>query len=286
MVAILCVPVSEVRKVDEQTGEIPGERTGEFLLHTRGITRIGGQSYAADRLPPAVGDVPAAGAIPSSPQDGAPSSYEGLSIGQFELVLQAARDLIVERGFSGVHLDAVALMAGLDADARNALHEHFQDGDALAADLLERIHRPLLDDLSEAAISSNSVLEGLQNIARHWVGYMRQDPALYLVYLDLSSQLVPGAVPSVLEETVRGLERNQSAVLAGLIAEGQMQGEIRPGDPVVLVHALGACFHGLLLTASNTMRFHGAGVYVDDIVEATLMVLIRGLRASDDPNSD
>lgn len=265
----------------EQTGEIPGERTGEFLLQSRGITRIAGQSFspgAPNHGPPALWT--RALRSPDAPEGaGTDSSYDGLSLEEFEQLLQATRDVLVEEGLEGLSLERVARLAHLTPSSYEVLQSHFEDGGALCADLFERIHQPLFEDLSEAAVGPGSVIESLLTLGLRWIGHVRQDVPLYLAYLDLARRSPSLHVTPMLAATIRELDRNQLSIMAGLIAEGQLQGEVREGEPEIMAHAIFACYYGMLATVSNGPRFVEEGIYVDDVAVETFTLMVRGLRA-------
>lgn len=266
----------------EQTGDLPGERTGEFLLQSRGITRIAGQSFApgdAGHAPPNLWTRALRTPSRTGETSLRASSYEGLNLEQFEQVLQATRDILVEEGLEGLTLDRVARLARLSTAQTVVLRTHFADGGALCADLFERIHQPLLEDLSEAAVGAESVIDSLLTLGLRWIGHVRQDIPLYLAYLDLARRFPSPHLTSDLSLKIRELDRNQLAILAGLIAEGQLQDEVREGEPEIMAHAILACYYGMLATVSNGPRFVEEGIYIDDVAVETFTLMVRGLRA-------
>ncbi len=265
----------------EQTGDIPGERTGEFLLQSRGITRIAGQNFApgAADEPPNLWTRTLRGHDGQASSEPRSSSYEGLTLEQFEQVLQATRDILVEEGLEGLTLDRIARLARLSPAEAQTLNTHFADGGALCADLFERIHQPLLEDLSDAAVGGESVIDSLLTLGLRWIGHVRQDVPLYLAYLDLARRFPSPHLTQMLSDTIRELDRNQLAILAGLIAEGQLQDEVRGGEPEIMAHAILACYYGMLATVSNGPRFVEEGIYIDDVAVETFTLMVRGLRA-------
>jgi AcrR family transcriptional regulator len=268
--------------VKEQSGDLPGERTGEFLLQSRGITRIAGQNFApgdSDAMPSNLWTRALHSGSSSDHIAARRSSYEGLTLEQFEQVLQATRDILVQEGLEGLTLVRVARLAHLSPASTDVLQGHFADGGALCADLFERIHQPLLEDLSDAAVGAESVIGSLLTLGLRWIGHVRQDVPLYLAYLDLARRFPSPHLTPGLSETIRELDRNQLAILAGLIAEGQMQEEVREGEPEVMAHAILACYYGMLATVSNGPRFVEEGIYIDDVAVETFTLMVRGLRA-------
>ncbi len=260
------------------------EETGEFLLTGQGIARIGGQTYeqlvesvireAMQRMGPR----PVLSAQGADLVDG-PSEFEGLSIGALDRAFLATRDLLVEAGLEAVTLGRVVEIAGLTPVEALILCRHLPTPSALIAEVFERLNAPLMETLSKAAVEQGSVLDNLESIGRSWFEMACRDVPLYLVYIDVIRMRIPtGKVdPTLVELLVRQNSKKQ-AIFSGLLAEGQMRGEVRAGKVEVMMATLIGCFHGMLLILSNPQQLVAAGVYAEDVIEETIWVMIGGLR--------
>ena len=76
----------------------------------------------------------------------------------------------------------------------------------------------------------------------------------------------------------RQLMRQQRTIVSGILAEGQIRGEIRQGDAMVLSVVVGGSMRGLLHMLSDPVQLINSGIYAQDLVDRTFEVLKAGLR--------
>ena len=257
------------------------EQTGEFLLMGQGIARIGGQTYDQIVQSAIREAILRMGPTPSLNTAGAlqamPSEVEGLTLGALDQILVATRNLLVEHSLDAVTIERVIETANLLPDEITTLKQHFPTPEALCIKLFERFNSPLMEALSSAAIGSTSVIDSLEHIGRQWFILARRDIPLYKTYIDLvrrpSGELAPMLAEALMRES-----RKKQTIFAGLLAEGQMRGEVREGSVDVMLTAMIGCFEGLLMTLSHSDQLVEAGIYADDVINEVLRLIIDGLR--------
>lgn len=267
-----------------------GEYTGEMIFDGQSVTRVLGTSYSArspatpasgSRLTPtrlaALSRTWALGELQEGDQ---PSGLNGLTQGEVHRALRAARDLIVEEGFSALGMDRLLVRARLSPEASRALRAHFSSGEEVAVVLMRRVHAPLFADLSEAAVSGGSALEGLREVVVRYLSRARQDVPLYQRYTRLFNNVVdPELVAPRVLLVLQEIERQAVQITAALLAEGQMRGEVRCGDPELLARGLEMCLNGLVYGVSNVSRLQVVGLDADALLRSSAEVLLAGLAA-------
>jgi AcrR family transcriptional regulator len=208
---------------------------------------------------------------------GEKSSLDGLSLEQLECVLQATRDIMVAYGAEAVTLEMVASVADLDSDGRSALLAHFADGATLFIEFGNRVRVPLREAISDLAMSSGeSMTDSMLAMCVQWVEYVRQDVHLFLAFRDLVHR-APPTVSEEIVEAARGFDRLFLAVTSAIVAEGQLRGELREGDPRVFTLGLMAIYNGLLMMMADPRGLVAEGVYIEDLARSVCTTFIAGL---------
>jgi AcrR family transcriptional regulator len=181
-------------------------------------------------------------------------------------ILQAARELMAEKGFAATSMDDLAARAGI---SKPTLYSHFATKDDLIVAAATQLMQRLIDVI-ENELTGQSPLQSLLLLLRHSIillftegrgAYRPIDPELM--------QLV-----SSREETRSYIQRIDAAIHE-LVQQGIQQGEINPAlDPPTVVLA----FHGII--HATKMDFLNESVSFDpETTLATLtMVLEHGLR--------
>jgi AcrR family transcriptional regulator len=194
--------------------------------------------------------------------------------GDLKNALQAAASaLIAQRGAEAVSLREISQAAGV---SHAAAYRHYADKQALLADLAEAGFRELTEiNRRMVATTRGGALEQLKACGRAYVDFGVRRPHLL--------QLMFGGVITDWEshEGLAEASLQLAGTLAGIVADGQARGEIRPGEVSELALAAWSLVHGLaLLIAGRRIP----GVRVDDAFvrragQSCTSVLIEGLRA-------
>jgi AcrR family transcriptional regulator len=182
-------------------------------------------------------------------------------------IVQAARELVVERGYDAVSTSDVLDRAGV---SRGALYHHFDSRQALLAAVLEALELDIIGQLGAAASGAPDPLSALQ-LGMQW-------------YLDESLRSVELQRVGILEgRKALGWEAWRATIsphgltlLTQTLQAGMDTGHVRAMDPEPLAYMLLAALHeccGLILTAADQEAERAS-------VGEALAALIDGLRAA------
>ncbi len=157
-----------------------------------------------------------------------------------EALLDAALEVMSERGFHGTSVPELAERAGVGAAT---MYRHFESKDALVNALYVRAKRQfatmLWDGFPEGLPARKALHEVWARMARIAVRH-----ASLVVFLEMhhhASYLTP--------ESVAECESLVVGPLDSIVRRGQVEGVIRPGDPAFLLAFLWGAFLGLLKPA-------------------------------------
>lgn len=140
-------------------------------------------------------------------------------------LLAAARLLFARHGYNGASVRAITTRARANL---GAVTYHFGSKRALYHAIISSFVEPLARRVDEAAAHPGPALDGIDAVIRAYFDYLAENPDLpRLMLQELTSGRTPP--PPALE-----MVRHVLGTLAGLFAEGQRDGSIRPGHPVLL----------------------------------------------------
>ncbi len=256
-------------------------KTGEFLRHAHGVTRIHGQTYDPETDSSIVQEWLASESPSSSEEhfhiEREPSIVEGFTLAEWMCVLQYTRDILIEDGLAAVTLERIIEVAQLQEEQEESLRSTFDNGQDLCARLLEQVFQPLFKYLSSLAVSPAPLSESLAEVGTRWIRDLRQDTPLYALCLELWRNTPPELTSPRLRNVLKTLQQKPVSIFAALLAEGQMRGEVRAGDPMVMAHVVASCLLGLFWSMHQPKRLTEAGIYTDDVFAETIAFLVRGL---------
>ena len=255
------------------------DQTGEYLLAGRKIARIAGQNYSQTTVSslveksarPAVEGGRGRAALECS------TEVSGLSTEAMERVFAATRDKIVDEGWSSLDLDEIIEVAKLSSEEDEALRGNFK-AFQLAIKLLERFHSPLFTLFSSAMSGSSSILKSVEEVGRSWINLVRCDLPLYSSFMEVTMD-PPSGVDPVLMEGMLALRTQTQTIFKGLLAEGQLRGEIRKGSVDVMTITVSGCFMGLISNLALADKLAAAGIYAEDLADELILFAIKGLQA-------
>ncbi|MBT8335537.1 MAG: TetR/AcrR family transcriptional regulator [Gemmatimonadetes bacterium] len=139
--------------------------------------------------------------------------------------MRAGRELFAEQGYDGASVRAITSRAEANL---GAITYHFGSKQALYHEVLRSMVVPLRDRVAEVASRDAPPLDRLDAVVeayfRHFAAH--GDLPRFLMERIAAGQLPPPPV-AVAMKSILG-------TLAGLVREGQRQGSVRDGDPVLL----------------------------------------------------
>lgn len=193
--------------------------------------------------------------------------------GTREALISAARGRIVEAGLSGVSMRAVAAQCGVSA---TAIYRHFDDKDALVcAAVLDGFRR--FGSYLLASLEAPSPLERLRCMTRRYFDFALEHPQHYRLIFMLDCHAVGmDKLDSSQKREVHGTFQ----MLRDRIAECQVEGVVREGDPSALAAYVWASLHGLasLLLTGNIDGSESRGAA---LVERQLTLTLQSLAPHD-----
>lgn len=143
----------------------------------------------------------------------------------------AAGRLFARHGFEGASLRAITRAAGANL---GAVTYHFGSKEALYEAVFERAVHPLVERLAQAAGGGSPALERIERVVRALFDHLQRHPELpqLIAHQLAGSRPFPSAARRAMQANV--------GLLGGLIAEGQRNGSVRPGEPFLMALSIGA----------------------------------------------
>ncbi len=187
--------------------------------------------------------------------------------------LDAARDAILAVGWSRTTLTDIARRAGV---SRMTLYRRWPDTQTLLADLMTREWGVVVEQAVGADADPTPDHSARTQISRGIVATVQalRENALLRRIIDVDPEVL---LPYLLDRRGRSQEMVAEG-LAALVAEGQQDGSVRAGDPVVLARSLVLAAHGFTLSAHTMVDTGNPGPARDTDVstlDAELELLVE-----------
>ena len=185
-----------------------------------------------------------------------------------DALLDAARTAILAVGWRRTTLTDIARRAGV---SRMTIYRRWPDMQTLLADLMTREWSGVVEDaaLSDAATVRDRLVGGVVATVR-----ALRTNELFLKIVEVDPEL---RLPYLLDR--RG--RTQDAILGLLeaaLVEGQAEGSVRTGDPVLLARSLVLTCHGFALSTQTMTGPTGTGPAESDLEHELRTLVDRYLR--------
>jgi len=140
-------------------------------------------------------------------------------------LLDAARHLFAMKGYDGTSIKDITTRAGANL---GAVTYHFGTKDALYTETLRSLTEPLAPRIGVLKSKEGTPLERIEQYMRGYFTYLAQNPELpSMLFQELA---LHRQIPAPIKEVMRPM----FGLLASNIAEGQEDGSIIAGDPVLL----------------------------------------------------
>ncbi len=196
-----------------------------------------------------------------------------------EALVAAALNLIAEKGPAGFSFAEAARAAGVSPAAP---YRHFRDREALMAEVALRGFERFADDL-EAAWNDGkpNPITAFEALGRAYLAFARAEPAYYTAMFE--AQLPPDLSPELSQAGDRAfmiLQRASEAVCAELPASR------RPPPRMMSLH-IWALSHGIAsLFARGDAARRALPMPPEELLEAAVLIYLRGLGHGSDPDSE
>jgi len=188
-----------------------------------------------------------------------------------EALLQAALDLIGQKGAAGFTFADAARMAGVSPAAP---YRHFRDRDELLSSIAQRGFEQFEAALSEAWDDGRpDTVTAFERVGRAYLNFARENPAFYSAMFESSIPLDSNPTLLAASERAFAIIRAAAERLAALAPPGVP----RPPALMMALH-IWAMSHGV---ASLFARADGARrrlpMSADELLEAEVLIYLRGL---------
>lgn len=168
-------------------------------------------------------------------------------------LLDSARAHFARSGFDAASVRSITRAAGANL---GAITYHFGGKEALYVEVLQEVVEPLAARLHAVVNGPGTPLERAMGVVRSFFEHFLEYPDMPPLMLQ---QLVTGRPPP--SPVLRTMAATIQS-LAGLIAEGQADGDIRQGDPLMV--ALSLVSQPVYMTLVSPLMSHVAGRSLTD----------------------
>ena len=179
-----------------------------------------------------------AGPAPAPGRAATPASTRG---DKREAILAAALELFVARGFHGTAVPEIAERAGVGA---GTIYRHFASKEAVVNELYRR-HKHLLTGRVLAEFPVDAVAREQFRALWHRMARYVADEPLGFAFLELHNHR------SYLDADSLAIEARIRDFAIGFLASAQRRGEVRQGDPMILIGVVMGAFIGLVRFANE-----------------------------------
>jgi AcrR family transcriptional regulator len=186
-----------------------------------------------------------------------------------EALIEAARQLLAERGPQGFTLVDAARRAGVSPAAP---YRHFRDKEALLAEVALAGFRTFAEQQNNALRGQKDPIAAFRAMGLAYLAFAQQDPGAY-------AAMFAGSHGPASKEAMQGLgDSGFAALVTGL---KQMVGDPPPQgvDPVALACQVWALSHGVATLAATGQLQHGFGVNPQNLLLEGVERLVRGALA-------
>lgn len=144
-------------------------------------------------------------------------------------LLASARELFGRHGYDGTSVRAITTAAGANL---GAITYHFGSKEALYHEVLERALAPLVERIRIGVESEGTALERCEAVTRGFMDQLQRTPDVPHL---LTQEMAQGRPPP--PPVVRALRANAER-MTRLMTEGQREGTLRAGEPMLLTLSL------------------------------------------------
>jgi len=187
-----------------------------------------------------------------------------------EALIQAALDLIAEKGAAGFTFAEAARFAGVSPGAP---YRHFRDRDDLIADVARRGFEQFAEELGRAWDDGRpDAFTALQNIGRAYLAFAKTEPAYYTAMFEAQMPVtVDRKLAQASDQAFAVLRQAAEALVAKLPARQ------RPPAMMVSLH-IWSLAHGIAsLFGRGDAARRTLPMSPEDLLEAGVLVYLQGL---------
>jgi AcrR family transcriptional regulator len=194
-------------------------------------------------------------------------------------ILEAAREVFSTKGIAEATVEDVAAAAEL---GKGTIYLYFSSKEEILAHLLLEGFDILLGKLTEAYAPSQDLAptERLGRLTAAYLNFFKENPFYFRLMVAFDRGRLHEKIPPELGEEIKA--KNQEALqwVARAVNDGIKKGVFRPCDPWLTAAALWASIHGVIVLMSIPFRRELLGFSLEQMAEATSLLLLKGLENS------
>jgi len=195
-------------------------------------------------------------------------------------ILDAARDVFLDRGVSATTMDEIAQRAQL---AKGTLYQYFNSKEELCLALLVEASQALIDALKAALDPEAHPFDQMIQLAREYHGFYLNRPDYFRLLFVLEHQPYRGHAADELQARWTAMGREGLEILASVIGRGIDQGVIRALDPWTTAVSLWAATTGVIVLPAQEIRWGFLGrLGHKELVLSTVQNFWAGIKAEDE----
>ena len=190
-------------------------------------------------------------------------------------ILDAARDVFTEKGFSGATMEEIAERADY---SQAALYLYFKNKYEIYTTLTHTVLERLAVRFEELDRRAElGPLEKLQKAADVLCEVYEYDPGTMVNLFRLQASRGLRDMPPEMVERLNGVSARIMRLLAGIFREGMERGVFRPFNTMALADSVWAVFTGMVLWEESKRFFDPRKQYLRPTLEVALGLLLDGL---------
>ncbi|MDQ0197414.1 TetR/AcrR family transcriptional regulator [Neobacillus ginsengisoli] len=201
-----------------------------------------------------------------------PEQNEEIRQQRIRQILEAAREVYIEKGFLSTEIGEIAKKAGI---ARGLVYYYYKDKYELFQTLFEGALTAAIQFVSARLKTTEPPLERLQQYALHYLHTAAQDPSMVHFFRDLY-QDIPAVFGERGDEISKNFTTNIHQPLADTFADAMEQGLIRIGDPYLFSQIFWGGISGAMFTMTGSGR-SPESAETNAYIQQTIDVLFNGL---------
>jgi AcrR family transcriptional regulator len=153
-------------------------------------------------------------------------------------LLDAAEVVFGGKGFANATLKEIAELAGF---AVGSVYSFFPSKEDLFRQVLDRRGQEFVARMEQICVADPPALERLHTLVDMQVGFFREHPHFSRLYVNLSHS---AGGTGLMDEIVHARFERAMTLQTELIEDGQRQGQLRAGDPLVLARIFSGIVFG------------------------------------------
>jgi AcrR family transcriptional regulator len=177
-------------------------------------------------------------------------------------ILQAAKELFVEKKYSAITMDAIAKHAGI---TKRTLYVYFPSKLALFISVfdehLQKLHQKLVRKAKQGLRGGELITAVFDTLYQ----YSKKNERFMCLYWTLDSEEFDGLIPDELTQRIKVWTKAMFDEVIHTIEQDQKEGLIADYNPELLIHLMSALNKGIIIHTNKENRFSIADVDSDDL---------------------